>query len=87
MDPAKRARLEAAGWTIGSAEDFLGCTDEERREIDRRLRFERAHAETMRVLGPLLRALAESDHKPAAADACRRPDGSCDGTCGPRGAK
>lgn len=29
MRPDKRARLHAAGWAIGSAQDFLGLTDEE----------------------------------------------------------
>lgn len=27
MDPAKQARLEAAGWRLGSAEDFLSSND------------------------------------------------------------
>ncbi|WP_341734751.1 nucleotidyltransferase domain-containing protein [Microcoleus sp. EPA2] len=29
MDRAKRQRLEAAGWTIGTAEEFLGLSPEE----------------------------------------------------------
>jgi len=29
MKPAKRKRLEAAGWKVGSAKDFLGLTPEE----------------------------------------------------------
>ena len=29
MDVHKRRRLEAAGWKVGSAADFLGLTDEE----------------------------------------------------------
>lgn len=29
MDTAKRQRLEAAGWTIGTAEEFLGLSPEE----------------------------------------------------------
>ncbi len=29
MDPAKRARLEAAGWRFGDAADFLELTPEE----------------------------------------------------------
>jgi DNA-binding XRE family transcriptional regulator len=29
MKPAKRRRLEAAGWKVGSAQDFLGLTDED----------------------------------------------------------
>jgi len=29
MNPAKRRRLEAAGWKVGSSQDFLGLTDED----------------------------------------------------------
>jgi ribosome-binding protein aMBF1 (putative translation factor) len=29
MDIEKRKRLEAAGWTVGNANDFLGLTDAE----------------------------------------------------------
>ena len=29
MKAAKRRRLEAAGWKVGSAQDFLGLTDED----------------------------------------------------------
>ena len=29
MKPAKRQRLEAAGWKVGSARDFLRLTDED----------------------------------------------------------
>ena len=29
MDASKRKRLEAAGWTFGDAQDFLGLSDEE----------------------------------------------------------
>jgi hypothetical protein len=42
MNERKRARLEAAGWTIGDAGDFLGLSEVERREID--LRIELAQA-------------------------------------------
>ncbi len=28
MDSKKRKRLEAAGWTFGNADDFLGMTPE-----------------------------------------------------------
>ena len=37
MDPAKRARLEAAGWQFGDAKDFLGLTDDEAAFIDMKL--------------------------------------------------
>ncbi len=37
MDKAKRAKLEAAGWKIGSVQDFLELTDEEAEIIEIRL--------------------------------------------------
>lgn len=33
MDDDKRSALEAAGWQLGDAEDFLGLTDEERERV------------------------------------------------------
>ena len=39
MDKAKKARLEAAGWTIGTAEELLGLTAEEARYVELRLRL------------------------------------------------
>ena len=50
MDDRKRKALEAAGYRVGDAADFLGMTDQERRMLDlrdalseaiRRLRIER----------------------------------------------
>jgi ribosome-binding protein aMBF1 (putative translation factor) len=41
MDKRKRAALEAAGFRIGDAEDFLALTDEERRLVDLRLTVSR----------------------------------------------
>ena len=37
MDNKKRKALEAAGWSIGSASDFLGLTPEEERYIETKL--------------------------------------------------
>ena len=37
MDPNKRQRLEAAGWSVGSAQDFLGLTPEEAALVEMRL--------------------------------------------------
>ena len=34
MDDDKRKRLEAAGWKIGSAYDFLELTDEEASRVE-----------------------------------------------------
>lgn len=37
MDKTKRKRLEAAGWRVGSAEEFLGLTEEEAAFVDLKL--------------------------------------------------
>ena len=42
MKEAKRKRLEAAGFSVGDAEDFLGLTPEERELVDLRVRLSRA---------------------------------------------
>ena len=34
MDNKKRTALEAAGWCVGSASDFLGLTSEEERYVE-----------------------------------------------------
>jgi hypothetical protein len=39
MDKAKKKRLEAAGWKVGSAEDFLGLNDEETAFVELKLRL------------------------------------------------
>jgi DNA-binding transcriptional regulator YiaG len=39
MDKAKQKRLEAAGWTVGSAADFLGLSEEEAAIVELRLRL------------------------------------------------
>jgi hypothetical protein len=39
MDGAKRKALEAAGWTIGDAADFLGMSAEERQLLDARVKL------------------------------------------------
>jgi predicted XRE-type DNA-binding protein len=61
MNRQKRARLQAAGWKVGSAKDFLGLTDEEaalielRLELARAVRDERARRKlTQEQLGRLL---------------------------------
>ena len=41
MDKATRVRLEAAGFRVGDAEDFLGLTEEERRLVDLRIAVSR----------------------------------------------
>jgi predicted XRE-type DNA-binding protein len=37
MDATKRKALEAAGWKLGDAADFLGMSDEERQLLDTRV--------------------------------------------------
>jgi DNA-binding XRE family transcriptional regulator len=42
MKKAKRARLEAAGWKVGTAKQFLGLTDEESAFVDLKLALARS---------------------------------------------
>ena len=42
MDTAKRQRLQAAGWTIGTAEEFLGLSPEETAFIEIKLALSKA---------------------------------------------
>jgi DNA-binding XRE family transcriptional regulator len=42
MKKRKRERLEAAGWKVGSAEEFLGLTDEEAAMIELKLELAKA---------------------------------------------
>lgn len=37
MKHTKKARLEAAGWRVGDAAEFLGLSDEERRYVELKL--------------------------------------------------
>jgi len=39
MDKEKKARLEAKGWRVGSAEEFLGMTPDESAYVDLRLKL------------------------------------------------
>jgi predicted XRE-type DNA-binding protein len=41
MDKKKRAALEAAGFRVGDAEDFLGLTEAERRLVELRVNLSR----------------------------------------------
>ena len=42
MDKAKKARLEAHGWRVGSTEEFLGLTPDEAAYIELRLKLSEA---------------------------------------------
>lgn len=39
MKPAKQKALEAAGWKVGDAADFLGMDDQERQLLDARVKL------------------------------------------------
>jgi len=39
MDKEKKARLEARGWKVGSAEEFLGMTPDETAYVELRLKL------------------------------------------------
>lgn len=41
MDPSKRERLEAAGWKVGSVDEFLGLSDEESLFVELKLALDR----------------------------------------------
>ncbi len=45
MHERKKARLEAKGWRLGSAQEFLGLSDQEAAYVELRLRL----AESLRV--------------------------------------
>jgi hypothetical protein len=47
--------------------------------LARRKRFEAAAVRSLD--SPAMRALGRRAHEPAASDACRRADGTCDGSC------
>lgn len=42
MDESSRKRLEQAGWSVGSAKDFLGLSDEEAAFVELKLALSRS---------------------------------------------
>lgn len=42
MDKAKRKRLEARGWRVGTASDFLGLSAEEAALVEMKVRLSQA---------------------------------------------
>lgn len=58
MDAKKRKRLESAGFTVGSATDFLGLSAEESALVDMRLALSRALRERRGEAGLTQTALA-----------------------------
>jgi hypothetical protein len=51
MKPAKRKRLEATGWKVGSAKDFLGLTPEESAFVELKLMLSASLKERRRAHG------------------------------------
>ena len=43
MDATKRKEIEAAGWKVGDAADFLGMSADERQLLDARVAIARAN--------------------------------------------
>ncbi len=75
MDKEKKARLEAHGWKVGSAEEFLGLTPEEAAYVDLRLKLSDAVREyrkkkrlTQAQLAELLQSSQSRVAKVEAAD-------------------
>ena len=74
MDPQKRNKLEAAGWTLGSAEDFLEMSAEESAFVDLRLSLSQTLKErrTRRRISQekLARKIGSSQSRVAKMEAC-----------------
>ena len=51
MDNAKRARLEKAGWKIGTTTEFLGLSEEESAYLELKLNLAKAFSERRKTLG------------------------------------
>jgi ribosome-binding protein aMBF1 (putative translation factor) len=51
MDNTKRARLEKAGWKIGTATEFLGLSKEESAYLELKLNLAKAFSERRKTLG------------------------------------
>src|SRR5947209_7805278 len=58
MNKETRGRLEAAGFRVGDAEDFLGLNEEERRLVELRLAASRAVRRRREALGATQQELA-----------------------------
>lgn len=58
MDEKKRKRLEAAGWKIGTVEEFLGLTPEEVAIVELKLQLSNALRERRKKLGLSQKELA-----------------------------
>lgn|GEM_PF-6262155 len=75
MDATKRKALEAAGWKVGDAADFLEMSDEERQLLDTRVENHDTHQsadENHQVTLPRTAAAAVSPPKSASGGATDR---------------
>ena len=74
MAKEKRARLEAHGWRIGSAEEFLGLTPEETSYVELRLKLSDAVREYRKkrrlTQAQLAELLQSSQSRVAKVEAC-----------------
>jgi DNA-binding XRE family transcriptional regulator len=62
MDPNKRERLEAAGWRVGSMQDFLGLSDEEAAFVELKVALSRSLRERRAEQGLTQTELAKRMH-------------------------
>lgn len=62
MKKTKKAKLEANGWRVGSAKEFLGLSDEEMRVIDVKIKLVQLHRKQRMKKGLTQHALAEKIH-------------------------
>jgi DNA-binding XRE family transcriptional regulator len=73
MTPEKQRKLEAAGWRVGSADDFLGLTPEETAYVDLKLSLSRGLRERRAQEGltqsKLARRIGSSQSRVAKAEA------------------
>ena len=51
MDSARRARLEKAGWTVGTTKDFLKLSPEEAAYVELKFNLARAFSKKRKSLG------------------------------------
>lgn len=62
MNPSKRKKLEAGGWTFGDAADFFNLTAEEKAYVELKLSLARALVEARQRQGLTQKSLASRLH-------------------------
>jgi DNA-binding XRE family transcriptional regulator len=81
MEPAKRQRLEAVGWTVGDASDFLGLSPEEAAFIELKLALSRClkqHRESQQLTQQALAKQIKSSQSRVAKMEAGNPSVSLD---------